>query len=78
MEHDQALYRSLGVIEGKLDSLLANVATNREATDARLDEQNKRISALEIWKGKATAAISVALFLMNGVWSAVTFVYRSP
>lgn len=78
MERNEALYHSLGVIEGKLDLLLAHNATHTEATDAKLEDQNRRISALEMWKGKATAAIAVALLLMNGVWSAVTFVYRSP
>lgn len=76
MEQNEALYRALGSIEGKMDLLLAHTAANQQTTNARLDQHSERLSSLETWKGKATASITVVLTIMSGVWSAIIFLFK--
>ena len=76
MENNEALYRALGSIEGKMDLLLANDATNRSAINARLDDHSKRLTALETWKSKATAILSVLFLIGSGLWSVFTFIVK--
>lgn len=76
MEQNEALYRALGSMEGKLDLLLSHSAADKQATNARLDAHSERLSALETWKGKATAALTVILTIMGGVWSVATFILK--
>jgi len=72
MENNEALYRALGSIAGKMDLLLSHTS----ATNTRLDSHSARLSALETWKGKATASLTVVLTIMGGVWSVVTFILK--
>lgn len=76
MEQNEALYRALGSMEGKLDLLLSHHAADKQATNGRLDEHSKRLSDLETWKGKATAGLTVILTGMGAVWSVVTFILK--
>lgn len=60
MSADNELYRALGNIEGKLDTLISSYAS----TDRRLDASDKRLGAVEKrvwWASGASAAVTMFL-----------------